>query len=84
MYFLTVGWTVSFMYYHVLLWYGEFMFCQSMRRTVGWTVHVCITFITSRLYLRTFCDIRLDTEHIKVTEGHQMNLVLTVSMHNYL
>ena len=41
------------------------------------------TFITSRLYLRTFCDIRLDTEHIKVTEGHQMNLVLTVLMHNY-
>ena len=41
------------------------------------------TFITSRLYLRTFCDIRLDTEHITVTEGHQMNLVLTVSMHNY-
>ena len=42
-----------------------------------------ITFITSRLYLRTFCDIRLDTEHTKVTEGHQMNLVLSVSMHNY-
>ena len=42
-----------------------------------------ITFIKSRLYLRTFCDIRLDTEHIKVTGGHQMNLVLTVSMHNY-
>ena len=42
-----------------------------------------LTFITSRLYLRTFCDIRLDTEHTKVTEGHQMNLVLTVSMHNY-
>ena len=40
------------------------------------------TFITSRLYLRTFCDIRLDTEHTKVTEGHQMNLVLTISMHN--
>ena len=34
---------------------------------------VISTFITSRLYLRTFCDIRLDTEHIKVTEGHQMN-----------
>ena len=44
---------------------------------------ILITFITSRLYLRTFCDIRLDTEHIKVTEGHQMNSVLTVSMHNY-
>ena len=44
---------------------------------------IIITFITSRLYLRTFCDIRLDTEHTKVTEGHQMNLVLTVSMHNY-
>ena len=28
-------------------------------------------------------NIRLDTEHIKVTEGHQMNLVLTVSMNNY-
>ena len=41
------------------------------------------TFITSRLYLRTFCDIPLDTEHTKVTEGHQMNLVLTDSMHNY-
>ena len=41
-----------------------------------------ITFITSRLYLRTFCDIRLDTEHTKVTEGHQMNFVLTISMHN--
>ena len=26
------------------------------------------TFITKRLYLRTFCDIRLDTERAQVTE----------------
>ena len=27
------------------------------------------TFITSRLYLRTFCDISLDTERAEVTES---------------
>ena len=27
------------------------------------------TFITSRLYIRTFCDIRLDTEGAEVTES---------------